>query len=48
MPETILEPMVIPVLGMACATCVGRAEKAIAAVPGGTHASANPDVALPA
>ena len=31
MPETTLERIEIPVLGMTCASCVGRVEKAIAA-----------------
>ncbi|MBJ7410586.1 MAG: copper-translocating P-type ATPase [Phenylobacterium sp.] len=41
MPETILRPIDIPVLGMTCASCVGRVEKAIAAVPGVAAASVN-------
>jgi len=41
MPETTLEPIDIPVLGMTCASCVGRVERAIAAVPGVAHASVN-------
>jgi Cu+-exporting ATPase len=40
-PETILRPIDIPVLGMTCASCVGRVEKAIAAVPGVAAASVN-------
>lgn len=31
----------VPVLGMTCASCVGRVEKAIRAVPGVTHAQVN-------
>jgi len=41
MPETALEAIDIPVLGMTCASCVGRVEKAIAAVPGVAHARVN-------
>ncbi|MBL8770625.1 MAG: copper ion binding protein, partial [Phenylobacterium sp.] len=41
MPETTLEPFDIPVLGMTCASCVSRVEKAIAAVPGVAQASVN-------
>ena len=41
MPETIRRPIDIPVLGMTCASCVGRVEKAIAAVPGVAAASVN-------
>lgn len=41
MPETTLEPIDIPILGMTCAGCVGRVEKAIAAVPGVAHARVN-------
>jgi len=41
MSQTTLEPIDIPVLGMTCASCVGRVEKAIAAVPGVAHASVN-------
>ena len=41
MPETIVRPIDIPVLGMTCASCVGRVEKAIAAVPGVAAASVN-------
>ncbi len=36
-----LTPIEIPVLGMTCASCVGRVEKAIAAVQGVTRASVN-------
>ena len=41
MPEKALQPIDIPVLGMTCASCVGRVEKAIAAVPGVATASVN-------
>ena len=41
MSDTILKPLEIPVLGMTCASCVGRVEKAIAAVPGVTKATVN-------
>ncbi|KRB52163.1 heavy metal translocating P-type ATPase [Phenylobacterium sp. Root700] len=41
MSDTILKPLEIPVLGMTCASCVGRVEKAIAAVPGVAKASVN-------
>ena len=41
MPETTLEPIDIPVLGMTCASCVGRVEKAIKAVPGVASAAVN-------
>ena len=41
MPETVLQPIDIPVLGMTCASCVGRVEKAIAGVPGVARASVN-------
>ncbi|MBA4013280.1 MAG: copper-translocating P-type ATPase [Phenylobacterium sp.] len=41
MSQTILKPLEIPVLGMTCASCVGRVEKAIAAVPGVAAASVN-------
>jgi Cu+-exporting ATPase len=41
MPQTTLEPIDIPVLGMTCASCVGRVEKAIKAVPGVANASVN-------
>lgn len=41
MPEVTLEPIDIPVLGMTCASCVGRVERAIAAVPGVASASVN-------
>lgn len=41
MSQTILQPIDIPVLGMTCASCVGRVEKAIAAVPGVAAASVN-------
>lgn len=38
---TTLEPFDIPVLGMTCASCVGRVEKAVRAVPGVSRASVN-------
>lgn len=41
MSQTTLVPIDIPVLGMTCASCVGRVEKAIAAVPGVVRASVN-------
>ncbi len=41
MPETTLTPFDIPVLGMTCASCVGRVEKAIAAVQGVAKARVN-------
>ncbi|MCC7267306.1 MAG: copper-translocating P-type ATPase [Caulobacteraceae bacterium] len=41
MPDTTLEPIDIPVLGMTCASCVVRVEKAIAAVPGVETAHVN-------
>ena len=41
MSDTVLKPLEIPVLGMTCASCVGRVEKAIAAVPGVAKASVN-------
>ncbi|PMY95057.1 hypothetical protein C1X24_27255, partial [Pseudomonas sp. FW305-124] len=41
MPEAVFEPIDIPVLGMTCASCVGRVEKAIRAVPGVEAASVN-------
>jgi len=41
MPKATLKPIDIPVLGMTCASCVGRVEKAIAALPGVAHASVN-------
>lgn len=41
MSNIILKPLEIPVLGMTCASCVGRVEKAIAAVPGVAKASVN-------
>ncbi len=41
MSDTILKPLEIPVLGMTCASCVGRVEKAIASVPGVTKATVN-------
>lgn len=39
MPQ--IKPLEIPVLGMTCASCVGRVERAIAAVPGVAAASVN-------
>ena len=41
MTPTDLKTIDIPVLGMTCASCVGRVEKAIAAVPGVVRASVN-------
>lgn len=41
MSDTALRPIEIPVLGMTCASCVGRVEKAIAAVPGVARAAVN-------
>ncbi|WP_426000666.1 heavy metal translocating P-type ATPase [Caulobacter sp. DWR1-3-2b1] len=41
MPQTTLQSIDIPVLGMTCASCVGRVEQAIAAVPGVARASVN-------
>lgn len=41
MPEAPLQTVDIPVLGMTCASCVGRVEKAIRAVPGVAGASVN-------
>ena len=42
MPETsTLDAIELPVLGMTCASCVGRVERAIGAVPGGRRASVN-------
>lgn len=41
MPDTTLEPIDIPVLGMTCASCVGRVEKAISALPGVAKATVN-------
>jgi Cu+-exporting ATPase len=41
MPETPLAPIDIPVLGMTCASCVGRVERAIAAAPGVASAKVN-------
>ena len=34
MPESKLVPIDIPVAGMTCASCVGRVERAMRAVPG--------------
>ena len=39
--ETRLAPIALPVLGMTCASCVGRVERALAAVPGVGQASVN-------
>jgi Cu+-exporting ATPase len=36
-----LQPIEIPVLGMTCASCVGRVERAISAVPGVASAAVN-------
>jgi len=41
MSPTTLQPIDLPVLGMTCASCVGRVEKAIAAVPGVARAFVN-------
>jgi Cu+-exporting ATPase len=42
MPETTpLQPFDLPILGMTCASCVGRVEKAIKAVPGVRGAAVN-------
>lgn len=41
MAEKTFQTIDIPVLGMTCASCVGRVEKAIAAVPGVVRASVN-------
>jgi len=41
MPEATLMPIEIPVRGMTCASCVGRVERAIAAVPGVARSSVN-------
>lgn len=42
MPETAtLDAIELPVLGMTCASCVGRVERAIGAVPGVRRASVN-------
>lgn len=41
MPEELLTPIDIPVLGMTCASCVGRVERAISSVPGVASASVN-------
>lgn len=41
MSQTVLQPLEIPVVGMTCASCVGRVEKAIAATPGVARASVN-------
>lgn len=41
MSQTVLQPLEIPVVGMTCASCVGRVEKAISATPGVARASVN-------
>ncbi|WP_346427313.1 heavy metal translocating P-type ATPase [Caulobacter sp. 17J65-9] len=41
MSEAALRPLDIPVLGMTCASCVGRVEKAIKSVPGVKAAAVN-------
>lgn len=41
MSDASLKFLDLPVLGMTCASCVGRVEKAIRAVPGVTEASVN-------
>jgi Cu+-exporting ATPase len=40
-PQARLQPIDIPVQGMTCASCVGRVERAIAAVPGVATANVN-------
>ena len=39
--EVLEEPLVMPIEGMTCASCVGRVERAIKAVPGVEDASVN-------
>ena len=41
MSDASLKVLDLPVLGMTCASCVGRVEKAVRAVPGVTEASVN-------
>jgi len=41
MSDASLTALELPVLGMTCASCVGRVEKAVRAVPGVTEASVN-------
>ena len=41
MSDASLKALELPVLGMTCASCVGRVEKAVLAVPGVTEASVN-------
>src|SRR5690606_41017489 len=41
MSAASLKILDLPVLGMTCASCVGRVEKAIGAVPGVTQAQVN-------
>jgi len=41
MSDASLKALDLPVLGMTCASCVGRVEKAVRAVPGVTEASVN-------
>ncbi len=41
MSDQVLTPLEIPVLGMTCASCVGRVEKAIRATPGVAAANVN-------
>ena len=41
MPDQILKILDLPVVGMTCASCVRRVEKAVQAVPGVTAASVN-------
>ncbi len=40
-PEDIDEVIVLPVEGMSCASCAGRVERALAAVPGVVRANVN-------
>ncbi len=40
-PPTALAPTIVPVLGMTCAACVRRVERAVAAVPGLVRAEIN-------
>jgi P-type Cu+ transporter len=39
--KTTVEPILLPVEGMTCASCVRRVEKAVAAVPGVTESAVN-------
>ena len=38
---TVRGALTLPITGMTCASCVGRVEKALAAVPGVTDATVN-------